>query len=113
MKKGEVVVMAYNFQLKKLDNNTFELLLTNIWKKESLTQNIKALEKFDIPINSKLIVDFQNLKECDSSAIIYLISFFKGFKEENLTIKNLNSFGNSIPSLAIIFKKAVNKFSLV
>lgn len=84
----------YDFELKKLDNNTFELLLTNIWKKESLTQNIKALEKFDIPINSKLIVDFQNLKECDSSAIIYLISFFKGFKEENLTIKNLNSFGN-------------------
>ena len=84
----------YDFELIKFDNNTFELLLTNIWKKESLTQNIKALEKFDIPTNSKLTVNFQNLKECDSTAIIYLISFFKGFKEENLTIKNLDSFEN-------------------
>ena len=82
--------MAYNFQLKKLDNNTFELLLFDIWKKENLNENIKALENEDISKNSKLIVDFQNLKECDSTAIIYLISFFKGFKEENLTLKNLN-----------------------
>ena len=48
--------MAYNFQLKKLDNNTFELLLFDIWKKENLNENIKALENEDISKNSKLIV---------------------------------------------------------
>ncbi len=84
--------MQYNFELKKLDNNTFELLLFDIWTKENLSENIKILEKSAILRNSKLIVDFENLKECDTSAIIYLISFFRKFEEKNLTLKNLGTF---------------------
>ncbi len=79
----------YNFRLNKLDNNTFELLLINSWKKESLLKDIKAIEKAKINKESQLIVDFEELKECDSCSIIYLISFFKTF--QNIVIKNLNS----------------------
>ena len=82
----------YNFELKKLDNNTFELLLINVWNKKSLNKNIQALNKLYIKKNSKLIVNFENLKECDSAGIIYFISFIRTFSEENITIKNLNSF---------------------
>ncbi|MFA6741866.1 MAG: ABC transporter permease [Arcobacteraceae bacterium] len=82
----------YSFELKKLDNNTFELLLINVWNKKTLNKNIQALNKLDIKKNSKLIVNFENLKECDSAGIIYFISFIRTFSEENITIKNLNSF---------------------
>ncbi|WP_428024534.1 MlaE family ABC transporter permease [Arcobacter sp.] len=80
----------YNFKLNKFDNNTFELLLINSWKKETLLKDIKALEKTNLSKNSQLIVDFEALKECDSCSIIYLISFFKTF--QNVTIKNLNTY---------------------
>lgn len=78
------------FQLKQLSNDTFELLLFDIWNNETLVQNIKDFENLNISKDSKLTVDFENLKECNSNAIIYLISFFKTFKSENITIKNLS-----------------------
>ena len=87
--------MANNgFKIEKIDNTTFRLSLFGIWKKENLNHNIEALEKNNINKNSKLIVDFKELKECDSSTIIYLISFFKGFNESNVMIENLASHEN-------------------
>ena len=82
----------YDFEIKELDDNTTELFLLDIWNKKTLNKNIQALNKINIQKNSKLIVNFQNLKEWDNSAIIYLISFFKTFEEEKLTLKNLDSF---------------------
>jgi len=77
------------FEFKQLDKDTYELQLFDIWDKQTLPLNIKNLNRLDISKNSKLIVDFQNLKECDSCGIIYLLSFFRNFKSENITIKNL------------------------
>ncbi|QKE27451.1 lipid asymmetry ABC transporter MlaABCDEF, permease component MlaE [Arcobacter acticola] len=79
----------YDFEIKELADNNFELILLNTWNKETLNKNIQALNKLNIKKNSKLIVNFQNLKECDNSAIIYLISYFKTFQEENITLENL------------------------
>ena len=82
----------YDFEIKELADNSFELILLNIWNKETLNKNIKAINTLNIPKNSKLTVNFQNLKECDSSAIIYLISFFRTFPQENITLENLLNY---------------------
>ena len=79
----------YAFEIKELGDNSFELILLNTWNKETLPKNIQALNKLNIKKNSKLSINFQNLKECDNSAIIYLISYFKTFQEENITLENL------------------------
>ena len=79
----------YDFEIKELADNSFELILLNTWNKETLNKNIQALNKLNIKKNSKLSINFQNLKECDNSAIIYLISYFKTFQEENITLENL------------------------
>jgi phospholipid/cholesterol/gamma-HCH transport system permease protein len=79
----------YDFEIKELDDNSFELILLNTWNKETLPKNIQALNKLNIKKNSKLSINFQNLKECDNSAIIYLISFFKTFNAENIILENL------------------------
>ena len=80
------------FELRKINDDSYELTLLNIWNKQILTSNIKKLEKLTFSSHTKLTVDFQNLKECDTSSIIYLISFFKKVEEKNLTLKNLDSF---------------------
>ena len=82
----------YDYEIKELADNSFELILLNIWNKETLNKNIKAINTLNIPKNSKLTVNFQNLKECDSSAIIYLISFFRTFPQENITLENLLNY---------------------
>jgi phospholipid/cholesterol/gamma-HCH transport system permease protein len=82
----------YVLELKELGNNTNELFLINIWNKKTLNENIQSLKKLNIKKDSKLIVNFESLKECDNAGIIYLISFFKTFPQENITLKNLNSF---------------------
>ena len=79
------------FELKKISENTYQLKLLNNWNKQTLSSTIKDLEKLNFSRNSKLTVDFIDLKECDSSAIIYLISFFKGFEEANIKFENLTS----------------------
>ena len=84
----------YDFKLKKIDNNSFELSLFNNWNKQTLSSNIKELEKQTFPKESKLIVNFQDLNECDNSAMIYLISFFKTFQNQNIKL-NLAGFENS------------------
>ena len=85
-------LILLNFELTNLENNSFKLSLLNIWNKQTLPLNIKELEKENFLKDSKIIVDFQNLKECDNSAIIYLISFFKKFDEKNISLINLNSY---------------------
>ena len=84
----------YDFKLKKIDNNSFELSLFNNWNNQTLSSNIKELEKQTFPKESKLIVNFQDLKECDNSAMIYLISFFRTFQNQNIKL-NLAGFENS------------------
>lgn len=84
----------YDFKLKKIDNNSFELSLFNNWNKQTLSSNIKELEKQTFPKESKLIVNFQDLNECDNSAMIYLISFFRTFQNQNIKL-NLAGFENS------------------
>ena len=44
------------------------------------------MEKQNFSNESKLIVDFQGLSECDNSAMIYLISFFKTLQEQKVTL---------------------------
>ena len=75
------------FELNKNFSDNYELKLFNNWNKQTLSSIIEKLEKLNLSNNSKLEVDFQGLNECDNSAIIYLISFFRTFQEENLTLK--------------------------
>ncbi|MGE0050324.1 MAG: MlaE family ABC transporter permease [Arcobacter sp.] len=79
------------FKIENLDNNIFQLLLMESWNKDNLPKIIQDLEKIKINKNTKIIINFENLQECDSSAIIYLISFLNKFPKENITLKNLNS----------------------
>ncbi|MFW0702423.1 MlaE family ABC transporter permease [Aliarcobacter butzleri] len=75
------------FLLEKNENN-YKLTLLNIWDKQTLPNIIKKIELLNFSKNSKLSIDFADLKECDSSAIIYLISFLNTFEEKNITILN-------------------------
>ena len=75
------------FLLEKNENN-YKLTLLNIWDKQTLPNIIKKIELVTLSKNTKLSIDFANLKECDSSAIIYLISFLNTFEEKNITILN-------------------------
>lgn len=84
--------MDNNFELKQLSNSSYKLSLLNNWNNETLLQNIKDLDNLNISKNFKLIIDFENLKECNTSAIIYLISFFKTFNSENISIQNLSNY---------------------
>ena len=79
------------FELKQTSENIYELKLLNNWNKQTLCLNIKKLENMILPKNAELIINFENLKEIDSSSMIYLISFFKTFDEKNLSIFQ---FGN-------------------
>lgn len=79
------------FLLQHLEDN-YTLQLKNSWNKKTLPLIIKNLSEIRFSKDEKLIVDFQELVECDSSAMIYLISFFKSFKKENITLSNLNSY---------------------
>lgn len=78
------------FHFKKLNTNYF-IHLNNSWNKDCLNENIKTIEKLKIPKNANLFIDFKELKECDSVAMIYLISLKKQF---NTKIENLNHFEN-------------------
>ena len=98
----------YDFKLKKIDNNSFELSLFNNWNNQTLSSTIKELENQNLSKESKLIVDFQGLSECDNSAMIYLISFFRTFQEQNVTL-HLDKYEDSFQRMEIIFKKHSNR----
>ena len=61
------------FIFTKDENNNYKLSLLNIWNKDTLAEIIKILNSLDI-VKNGLIVDFKDVKEFDSAAIIYLIS---------------------------------------
>ena len=82
-----------NFKLNKISSDTFEILLLNIWTKDTLLESIADLEKLSLT-KVKIQINFQDLKQCDSSAIIYLISFTRKFPKENIELTNLNSYEN-------------------
>ncbi|QEZ89989.1 lipid asymmetry ABC transporter MlaABCDEF, permease component MlaE [Aliarcobacter cibarius] len=81
------------FLLEQGENN-YKLILLNIWDKDNLSDIIKKIDASNLPKDISLVIDFRNLKECDSSAIIYLISFFENFKEENLIFENFDFIEN-------------------
>lgn len=81
----------YGFEIKKLPNS-YTIFLKDSWNKDNLKENIKNIKALSIPSNTNICLDFQNLQTCDSISIIYLISFIKTFKEENVKIENLNKF---------------------
>ncbi len=83
---------ANYFELRKISKNIYNLEFLNNWNKQTLSLNIKELENIPLAKNSQLSISFQNLKECDSLAMIYLISFFKTFDEKKLTILEFGKF---------------------
>ncbi|WP_235826983.1 MlaE family ABC transporter permease [Aliarcobacter vitoriensis] len=82
------------FALEVVENN-YKLILFDIWDKQTIPFIIEKIKELNISKIRKLTIDFQNLKELDSLAIIYLLSFLKHFKEENITLVNLDKYKNS------------------
>ncbi|WP_418184579.1 MlaE family ABC transporter permease [Aliarcobacter vitoriensis] len=82
------------FALEIVENN-YKLILLDIWDKQTIPFIIEKIKELNISKIRKLTIDFQNLKELDSLAIIYLLSFLKNFKEENITLVNLDKYKNS------------------
>ncbi|RBQ31836.1 ABC transporter permease [Arcobacter sp. FW59] len=82
------------FALEVVENN-YKLILLDIWDKQTIPFIIEKIKELNIAKIRKLTIDFQNLKELDSLAIIYLLSFLKNFKEENITLVNLYKYKNS------------------
>ena len=83
-----------NFKLNKVSLDTFEILLMNSWNNDTLRKNIEDLERIKFPLNSKIQIDFADLKQCDSSGIVYFISFTNKFLKENIVLKNLGLYEN-------------------
>ncbi|MFB1033331.1 MAG: hypothetical protein QMB77_07480 [Aliarcobacter cryaerophilus] len=76
------------FILKKLEDG-YKLNLLNSWNKETIPTIIEEIKSLKFHPNKKMYIDFQDLKELDSIAIIYLISFFKKFRIKNISYLNL------------------------
>lgn len=85
---------SHYFIFTKDENDNYKLSLLNIWNKDNLTEIIKILNSLDIKKNG-LIVDFKDLKECDSAAIIYLISFFERFQQKKIVFINADKYEKS------------------
>ena len=64
------------FILEKLEDG-YKLNLLNIWDKQTISIIIEEIKSLKFHPNKKMYIDFENLKELDSIAIIYLISFLK------------------------------------
>ena len=79
------------FILKKLEDG-YKLNLLNSWNKDTLPDIIENIKQSNISKTKNLIVDFENLKELDSIAIIYLISFLKKFKKQNISYLNFEKY---------------------
>ena len=78
--------------LLEQSNDNSNLKLKNDWNKKTIPSIIDELKNINIPKDKQLTIDFQELLSCDSSGMIYLISFSKEFKKENITLSNLNSY---------------------
>lgn len=84
----ENIMKDSDYFLLEKEQNSYKFILLNIWDKKTLSNIIKNIETLNIPSNSSLVVDFLHLKQCDSSAVIYLISFFNKFDKNNITFIN-------------------------
>ena len=81
-----------NYILVENLEDSYKIKLQNIWNKNTIIFIEDEFKRLDIPTSKKLIIDFQNLKECDSIAMIYLISNIKKFKEENIIFTNFQKY---------------------
>lgn len=79
-----------HFQLITLEQNHFQLCIQAQWNIHTLPEQITALNRLRFSKKCKLIIDFQSLKQCDSAAMIYFISFINRFK--HVEIINLNEY---------------------
>ena len=80
------------FRVEEIKNNTYQLFLFDIWNKDTLPDIIENIKQSNISRTKNLIIDFENLKELDSIAIIYLISFLKKFKKQNISYLNFEKY---------------------
>ena len=79
------------FILEKLEDG-YKLNLLNIWDKQTISIIIEEIKSLKFHPNKKIYIDFENLKELDSIAIIYLISFLKKFKKQNISYLNFEKY---------------------
>ncbi|AXK47971.1 ABC transporter permease [Aliarcobacter trophiarum LMG 25534] len=79
------------FILEKQEDK-YNLTLLNIWNKNSMPNIIEEMKNLDFHSNKNISLDFENLKELDSIAIIYLISFLKKFKKQNISYLNFEKY---------------------
>ena len=79
------------FILKKQEDG-YKFNLLNIWDKQTISIIIEEIKSLKFHPNKKMYIDFENLKELDSIAIIYLISFFKKFKKQNISYLNFEKY---------------------
>ncbi len=75
------------FILKKLEDG-YKLNLLNSWNKETIPNIIEEIKSLKFHPNKKMYIDFQDLKELDSIAIIYLITL-KSMSKFLSFIKNI------------------------
>lgn len=80
------------FRVEHLKNNTYQLFLFDIWNKDTLPNIIEKIKQSNISADKNLIIDFKNLKQLDSIAIIYLISFLEKFKKQNISYLNFEKY---------------------
>ncbi len=73
-------------------NQSIELKIIGDWNKNSISSTIKKLSNTKLSLTKPIIVDFSLLTNCDSCAIIYIISFIKKFDSTKVTIINLGKF---------------------
>lgn len=90
--KVKVIMETYSnsFSLTST-NKTISLVLLGHWNKTTLPLIIKKLSSISLQ-HKHLEIDFKELKSCDSSAIIYLISLIKQKEIHNVTLKNLGQY---------------------
>lgn len=77
--------------LEKLEDG-YKLNLLNSWDKQTIQIIIEKIKQSNISTDKNLIIDFKNLKELDSIAIIYLISFLEKFKKQNISYLNFEKY---------------------
>ena len=86
-----------NYILVENLEDSYKIKLQNIWNKDTIIFIEDEFKRLDILESKKLIIDFQDLKECDSIAMIYLISnilFFNILKKHGEWIINNGIFAD-------------------
>ena len=90
-KKAKIKKSIEYLNLEKKKNG-YRFKPLNIWNKDTLPDIIENIKQSNISKTKNLIIDFENLQELDSIAIIYLISFLKKFKKQNISYLNFEKY---------------------